>query len=314
MKVKSGLESLPREKLYQELGMTKAGAEQDVQTIKAWLLKQPHLPTIRSEWLSVQVDDWLETYLILCKNSIERTKEALDLYFTTKVLFPEVFGNRDPLAPAFQQSYRTFHLGLGPNVSASGDRLLVFSHTRPTADDFDPIYMMMRGMMMMDIILLEGVHHYGLEIVVDFRNVCFAQLARYNLALTKKILETSMKAYPHRVRRIHLVNPSTLVEYTLSSLKMVLSKKLQDRIVVHKDPADLVKAVGSRIVPADFGGDAPTIAQISSFWDEKLLEYRDWFLQTESIKSDESKRAGKCRTETSSDFGYQGSFRKIEVD
>lgn len=54
-----------------------------------------------SELLSVDVDEWLENYLISCKNSVERAKECLDMYFTSKILLPEIFTSRDPIQPGF---------------------------------------------------------------------------------------------------------------------------------------------------------------------------------------------------------------------
>lgn len=305
---------IPREKVYKELGMTKQGAAEDVRAIKTWLLKQPHLPHIKAEWLSVKVDDWLENFLIQCKNSIERTKEALDLYFSRGILVPEVFTRRDPLSPPFQTSFRVIHMGLTPQVTDEGNRILIFSHTRPTADDFDPTVMMKRMGMLMDLVLLEGIVQNGIEIVVDFRHVCFGQLARYNLALTKRVYDIAMKAVPQRVKRFHFIYPTAILDAGFPILRQILSKKLQDRMVVHREVNDLIKLVGPQAIPADIGGEAPTISELNRMWEEKMIEYRDWFMSSESVKSDESKRVGKCRYETADTFGHQGSFRKIEVD
>lgn len=51
------------------------------------------------------VDKWLENYLIVNKNSLERAKEGLDCYFSVRVLIPEVFTVRDPLLPAVQKNF-----------------------------------------------------------------------------------------------------------------------------------------------------------------------------------------------------------------
>lgn len=84
------------------------------------------------------------------------------------------------------------HMGLTPQVTDEGNRILIFSHTKPTADDFDPTIMMKRMGMLMDLVLLEGIVQNGIEIVVDFRHVCFGQLTRYNLALTKRVYDIAM--------------------------------------------------------------------------------------------------------------------------
>jgi hypothetical protein len=48
-------------------------------------------------------------------------------------------------------------------------------------------------------------------------------------------------------------------------------------------------------------------------WLKKLESYRDWFLEQDKMKSDESKRIGKAFN--SGDlFGIEGSFRQLNVD
>lgn len=49
----------------------------------------------------------IRMFLILCKNSLERTKEALDQYYTIKTMVPEYFANRDPTAPEVLRSMET---------------------------------------------------------------------------------------------------------------------------------------------------------------------------------------------------------------
>ena len=83
-------------------------------------------------------------------------------------------------------------MGLSPEVTEEGNRMLIFSHSKATAEDFDPTVMLKRLGMMMDVGLLEGIVQNGLEVIVDFRHVCFAQMTRYNLALTKRVYDIGL--------------------------------------------------------------------------------------------------------------------------
>ncbi|KAL1117527.1 hypothetical protein AAG570_003843, partial [Ranatra chinensis] len=183
-----------------------------------------------ADLLSVHVDEWLENYLISCKNSLERVKEGLDMYFTSKILIPEVFTHRDPLQQAFITSFNVMCLAILPRLTPSSRRVLVFSHLRDDADDFDPVVMIKRVGMMLDVLLQEGVDHVGLEVIIDSKNVCFAQLTRYNLALTRKVMDIGLKALPQRLHRIRIVNPTPLVDTGISFFKPLLQKKLQSRV------------------------------------------------------------------------------------
>jgi hypothetical protein len=52
---------------------------------------------------------------------------------------------------------------------------------------------------------------------------------------------------------------------------------------------------------------------ITAAWVKKLESNRDWFLEQENVKSDETKRPGKC-IDTGELFGFQGSFRRLSLD
>jgi hypothetical protein len=52
---------------------------------------------------------------------------------------------------------------------------------------------------------------------------------------------------------------------------------------------------------------------LAAAWLKKLESYRDWFLEQDNMKSDESKRIR--RDFNSGDlFGLEGSFRQLNVD
>jgi len=44
----------------------------------------------------VDLDWWLENYLVMNKNDVDRVKESLPIYFQLKTIIPEVMGDRDP--------------------------------------------------------------------------------------------------------------------------------------------------------------------------------------------------------------------------
>lgn len=46
--------------------------------------------------LQVDLDWWMENYLVMNKNIVDRVKENLPIYFQLKTILPEVMGNRDP--------------------------------------------------------------------------------------------------------------------------------------------------------------------------------------------------------------------------
>jgi hypothetical protein len=51
----------------------------------------------------------------------------------------------------------------------------------------------------------------------------------------------------------------------------------------------------------------------SDAWKEKLQSYREWFVEQDKLKADESKRPGK-RIDSGDIFGFEGSFRQLSLD
>jgi len=62
----------------------------DLQILKDWMVKQPHLPRVEMLYL----------ILFLYSNyyRIEPFKKTIDNFYTIRILLPEVFSNRDPIA------------------------------------------------------------------------------------------------------------------------------------------------------------------------------------------------------------------------
>lgn len=77
-------------KATDELNEVPERMDADIEILKVWINKTPHLKC-RTD------DQFLITFLRGCKYSLERTKQKLDLFYTTRTLMPEMFLQRDPL-------------------------------------------------------------------------------------------------------------------------------------------------------------------------------------------------------------------------
>lgn len=60
---------------------------EDLQALRDWLAKQPHLR-------ARQDDQFLVAFLRGCKYSLEKAKSKLDHFYTIKSMMPELFANR----------------------------------------------------------------------------------------------------------------------------------------------------------------------------------------------------------------------------
>merc|ERR1712013_330536 len=80
-----------------ELGEDKQRLKSDIEALKEWISKTPHLKGIRQD------DAQLLKFLRGCKFSLERTKEKLDLYNTCRANVPNWFSCWDVESSLFQK-------------------------------------------------------------------------------------------------------------------------------------------------------------------------------------------------------------------
>lgn len=100
------------ERAKEQINEVPERVEEDIQHIKDWIKKQPHLRA-RTD------DQWILAFLRGCKFSLERTKEKIDFFYTIRTMLPELFADRDPMKPELQEVMKTgFFM---PIVSKSND-------------------------------------------------------------------------------------------------------------------------------------------------------------------------------------------------
>lgn len=84
------------QKAKEELGETPERIQGDLEALRTWLAKSPHIKA-RTD------DQWLLAFLRGCKYSIERAKEKIDLFYSLRNALPQVYHNRHPKLPEVQE-------------------------------------------------------------------------------------------------------------------------------------------------------------------------------------------------------------------
>lgn len=90
-------------KAVDELNEIPENIQADLDSLKDWIKKCPHLRA-RTD------DQFLLTFLRGCKYSLEKVKQKLDLFYTTRTFMPELVVKRDPTQEPLQTLVR---LGVG---------------------------------------------------------------------------------------------------------------------------------------------------------------------------------------------------------
>lgn len=84
-------------------------------------------------------------------------------------------------------------------------------------------------------------------------------------------------------------------------------------MTIYTSLEDLYKDVPIAVIPEEYGGKGGKLDDITAEWKKKIESYKDWFVEDDKYRNDESKRPGKPKTSESL-FGLEGSFRQLNVD
>ncbi|XP_077292354.1 retinol-binding protein pinta-like [Arctopsyche grandis] len=283
---------------------------QDLQALKDWLAKQPHL-NVRTD------DQWLIAFLRGCKYSLERTKGKLDMFYTLRKAAPEICQVKDLMDPKIQELLNIGEmLPLKNSSNYNGPRAILVRPGLCDPNKFSMIDVMQINYMLYCILLMEDDQAVvaGHLHIVDLTNVGMSHFTQMTPSIAKKVVMSGQDAMPFRLKGSHNINAPKGMETILNFFKNFMNEKNQNRMFLHSGNVEAVyKYVPKEIFPAEYGGDAGPIDDLRDYWKNKFEDYSDWFLEEAKYKSDENKRPGKPKTSETL-FGIEGSFRQLNLD
>nr|XP_022911953.1 retinol-binding protein pinta-like [Onthophagus taurus] len=283
--------------------------DDDIQALREWLEKQPHLtPKMEKQFLL--------SFLRGCKFSLEKAKRKLENLYTMKTMLKELFAVRDPFSPEIQELLKLgIFLPLIKTESADSPRVIIVRHADPVIHKGKDVCKV-HGMMS-DILINEDDQSLiaGAVFLQDMSGFSAADMIHADLPLTKKVMTFFEGAYPQRPQVMHFINLPSIFESAFSMIKPFMKEEMLKRFVIHKttNMDEIFKHIPKSILPNEYGGDGGPIQDLIDYWKIKVDSYAEWFKEDAKYKSDESKRIGKPKTESDL-FGIEGSFRKLDVD
>lgn len=98
--------------------------------------------------------------------------------------------------------------------------------------------------------------------VLDATVATPTHFAKFTPTIVKKFLVCVQEAYPVKLKEVHVVNVSPLVDTIINFVKPFLKEKIRNRIYVHSTMETLYEHIPKEILPTEYGGDAGPIQAI----------------------------------------------------
>ncbi|XP_031343658.1 retinol-binding protein pinta-like isoform X1 [Photinus pyralis] len=292
----------------QDLNEDSVSVQNDLEKIREWLKKQPHL-NVRDDDASLLI------FLRSSKYSIQRTKEKLDNYYSMITLLPEIFDDLDPFAPDIQALLNVGTMVPLPNTFGKcGPRIILCGY------GYDPVLVpyttiVKASLMIYDILMAEDLNTvaFGVYMVIDLKRFSL----KYALQLTPTIVTQHLycieTGYPLRLKGMQIENCPSALDVTVKIVKACLKGKVSNRLHVYREDSNLQKEITLEMLPIEYGGTNGSIKELGAIWKKKMESYRDWFRDNAKYKTNENLRPGPAKS-SASELGIDGSFRKLAVD
>lgn len=116
-----------------------------------------------------------------------------------------------------------------------------------------------------DVRLLEETTGVSGDVyILDASVATPSHFAKFTPSLIKKFLICAQEAYPVKLKEVHVVNVSSLVDTIVNFVKPFLKEKIKNRIFFHADGYEsLYKYVPKEMLPQEYGGFAGPIAEMN---------------------------------------------------
>ncbi|CAG5022683.1 unnamed protein product [Parnassius apollo] len=278
-----------------------------VKILDDWVKKQTHF---RKKDFS---KEYLETTIICCKGSLERSKMQLDKICTYRTLWPDYFGKFN-VKEDVGNLYDIVIPVMLPKLTPDHYRVLLIKVYDHSLESLNMMYYYKHGVVVGDYLKL---HDYpnGFLVIADLRELNIMEFVKkLNLIEIRQAMAIYMEGYGMRLKGIHILTASKFVDTLVSILKQVLSEKVSKRIVIHKSVESLYEVAPKEIFPIEYGGEERSINKIFETWLELLSskEHLDYLEEINEAKTDEACRQVDKFNENY--IGMPGTFRVINVD
>jgi len=263
----------------EELGETKELRESALTELKDWLQSQPHIQNCRTD------DNFLLRFLRMQKFRVEKSCAVMEKYLMMREDNPCYFRNLDILNPILKELVLSGFMFVLPQRDSSGRRVIfhiprLLDTSRHSMEDVIKVIAIT-----LETLLEDNENQIrGLSCIVDASNLSLAHMTFWNPIELRRVINLCEKSIPMRHKGVNYIHLPSFVNTMFNFVKAILSKKIQNRIYIHKTLGDLEERVGGvEILPQEYGGTI-SLSTMARSWMETLESSQPRLLALDNMR------------------------------
>ncbi|XP_041971676.1 uncharacterized protein LOC121727757 isoform X1 [Aricia agestis] len=282
-----------------------AKIHESVDLIEAWLQKQDY--HVKKDYDRKH----LERAIIFNKGSVEKAKSKIDNICRFRALHPKYFG---PITREQRLLYPGIVDCILPKMTSEHERVYLL---RNDAKKFE------HGLLhyykyVIALAEYEMAHDYnnGVIAIFDYMDVdMFVLMKHTNIVEMHLALMIMTEGFGMRVKGLHILSKNKGIGVVVKIFKRVLSKKLANRLQVHKSFDTLYDYVPKDVLPVEYGGPEKSLRTL---YEDNLNEITSQKFQkhliemSKAVTNEKLRRKGKVGVSTDNDIPC--TFGTLTID
>lgn len=293
---------------------------QSLEQLRNWLRKNPDVVNMKTD------DNFLLRFLRFNKFSVPMSEQTILKYLNIRRTFPHLSTRLDVLDVKLNDIISSGYLFATPKRDSKGRRVIIVNAKHFNPKTYGCCEQARAHFLTYECLMEDPITQViGLIHVVNLAGVTAQHITNWNPIEFARIFKWGEQSLPMRHKEIHLINVPTTLKWLIDFAKSRVSPKIRNRVSIYTKEQHLTKAVDSKCLPAELGGQIP-LKDMIELWKTELLEKRTSILDVDRIillsdrgiqRKSSFSRCDKAKS--SSNFTKQvenieGSFRKLEID
>uniref|UniRef100_A0A6P7GG41 Alpha-tocopherol transfer protein-like n=1 Tax=Diabrotica virgifera virgifera TaxID=50390 RepID=A0A6P7GG41_DIAVI len=242
--------------VWNVFGTTPSEIKKNIEAIKEWLPTQPHLP-------GKLTDKQIRAFLMMGRGSVENAKPKIDMYFTMRSLFPDIFDDSHPFSKRILNVNDYIYLIPLPKLLPDYSRVVIMKLKETEKDPYalDPGAAFCQLINMVDVRFFEDLCARHI-IIADLKHCQVAHCTKLSPSLIRRCYTVCQKAYTTSSSGIHIINAPRFFDQVIIMIKSILSPKLAKKIHLHKDYESVLDSIDKNILPIEYGGTEKSLDEL----------------------------------------------------